>query len=118
RAMRESAQNLEAPVPLSRFRGWGEVLRIAWPLVVANGFWNLQMTIDRVFLARFSTEALGAATSVSGVFWAPMALVQQTAAYVTVFVAQYCGARKFERIGPAVWQSVYVSLLGGLLFLL
>lgn len=101
-----------------RVQNWKNILAIAWPLIIANSFWNLQLTIDRVFLGQFSTEALGAAMAVMGVFWVPMALLQQTAAYLTTFVAQYFGAKKYEMIGPAVWQSLYVSVIGGLLFLL
>lgn len=97
---------------------WKKLLSIAWPLIVANSFWNLQMTIDRVFLGTYSTEALGAAMTVMGVFWTPMALLQQTAAYVTTFVAQYFGSKKMEKIGPAVWQSLYISVIGGILFCL
>jgi MATE family multidrug resistance protein len=104
--------------PAGRLARWMMVLSIAWPLIVANSFWNLQMTIDRLFLAEFSTEAMGAAVAVMGVFWTPMALLQQTAAYVTTFVAQYFGAGRKEMIGPAVWQSLYVSVIGGVLFLL
>lgn len=104
--------------PARRVERWKMVLSIAWPLIVANSFWNLQMTIDRLFLAEFSTEAMGAAVAVMGVFWTPMALLQQTASYVTTFVAQYFGAGKKEMIGPAVWQSLWVSVIGGLLFLL
>jgi len=70
-----------------------------------------------MFLGSYSTEALGAAMAVMGVFWTPMALLQQTAAYVTTFVAQYFGAKEFKMIGPAVWQSIYVSLFGGILLL-
>lgn len=98
---------------------WKKILIIAWPLIVANSFWNLQLTIDRVFLGNYSTEALGAAMAVMGVFWTPMALLQQTAAYVMTFVAQYYGAKRLNMIGPAVWQSIYISLIGGvLLFIL
>ncbi|HMV36576.1 MAG TPA: MATE family efflux transporter [Turneriella sp.] len=104
--------------PARRFDRWKMVLSIAWPLIVANSFWNLQMTIDRLFLAEFSTEAMGAAVAVMGVFWTPMALLQQTASYVTTFVAQYFGAGRKDMIGPAVWQSLWVSALGGFLFLL
>lgn len=104
--------------PAGRTARWKTVLSIAWPLIVANSFWNLQMTIDRLFLAEFSTEAMGAAIAVMGVFWTPMALLQQTAAYVTTFVAQYFGAGKKTMIGPAVWQSIWVSTIGGFLFLL
>lgn len=95
-----------------------EVWAIAWPLIIANSFWNLQITIDRIFLGQYSTETLAATIGVTGFFWAPMALVQQTAAYVTTFVAQYLGAEKPEAIGASFWQSIYVSLAGGLLFLL
>jgi multidrug resistance protein, MATE family len=101
-----------------RKQRWKALLKIAWPLILANAFWNIQMTIDRVFLGQFSTEALAAAMAVFGVFWAPMALVQQTASYVMTFVAQLLGAKRPREIGASVWQSVYVSLAGGLLFLI
>ena len=97
---------------------WKEILYVAWPLIIANSFWNLQLTIDRVYLGMYSTEALGAAMAVMGVFWVPMALLQQTASYVTTFVAQYFGAKENEKIGACVWQSIYVSLFGGIAFLL
>lgn len=100
------------------FTGWRDVLRISWPLIVANSFWNLQLTIDRLFLGAYSTDALGAAMAVMGVFWTPMALVQQTAGYSMVFVAQYFGASRLNMIGPSIWQSIYLSIIGGLLFLL
>lgn len=94
-----------------------EILKLAWPLIVANSFWNLQMTIDRLYLGALSTDSLGAAVAVMGVFWVPMALLQQTASYITTFVAQYYGAKETNKIGSAIWQSIYVSSLGGLCFL-
>lgn len=101
----------------SRRERWAEILKIAWPLIVANAFWNLQLTIDRIYLSNNSTESLAAAMAVMGVFWVPMALLQQTAAYLTTFVAQYHGAGRHDRIGPAVWQSIYISIAGGILLL-
>lgn len=97
---------------------WREILQIAWPLIVANSFWNIQLTVDRIFLGNYSTEALGAAMAVAGIFWTPMALLQQTAAYLMTFVAQYYGAKRLQMIGPAAWQSLYLSVGGGLLLLL
>jgi len=107
---------MENPIETRRDR-WRMILQIAWPLIVANSFWNLQLTVDRIFLGNYSTEALGAATAVAGVFWTPMALLQQTAAYLMTFVAQYYGAKRFAMIGPAAWQSIYLSIAGGLLLL-
>lgn len=99
------------------FSRWKQILIIAWPLIIANSFWNLQLTIDRVLLGMHSTESLGAAMAVMGVFWVPMALLQGTASYVITFVAQYYGAGEQEKIGACVWQAFYVSFVGGMAFL-
>ena len=76
------------------------------------------MTIDRIFLGHHSTAALGAAMTVMGVFWTPMALLQQTASYVTTFVAQYLGSGQKDAIGSALWQGIYFCFIGGGGFLL
>src|SRR3989338_2786325 len=96
---------------------WKKIIEIAWPLIIANSFWNLQLTIDRVYLGNYSTEALGAVMTVMGVFGVPMALLQQTSSYITTFVAQYNGADQKEKIGEAIWQALFVAIVGGLLFL-
>lgn len=103
---------------VSKASRWKDILKMAWPLIIANSFWNVQMTVDRILLGHHSTDALGAAMAVMGVFWVPMALLQQTASYVTTFVAQYHGAEEKEKIGAAVWQAVYVSVIGGALMIL
>ena len=97
---------------------YGSLWRLAWPLIVSHGFWNLQLAIDRAFLGHFSTAALAAAIGVTGVFWAPMALLQETVAYLLTFVGQLWGAKDYARLGPVLWQALYISLIGGLLFLL
>ncbi len=97
---------------------WKKILILAWPLIISNSFWNLQLTIDRIFLGMYSTEALGAAMTVMGVFWVPMALLQQTSSYITAFVSQYLGAKEHDKIGICIWQSFYVAIFGGLSFLL
>ncbi len=70
-----------------------------------------------MFLGHYSTDALGAAQAVMGVFWTPLALLQQTAAYVTTFVAQYFGSNQKSMIGPSLWQALHISVVGGLLVL-
>ncbi len=99
-------------------KNWKEILTLAWPLIIANSFWNIQLTIDRIFLGMYSTESLGASMAVTGVYWVPMALLQQTAAYIMTFVAQYYGANEYENIGASLWQSIYLSIIGGVGFLL
>lgn len=98
-------------------KDWIRIFAIAWPLIVANSFWTLQMTIDRIFLGTYSIESLGAAMAVMGVFWTPMALLQQSASYVTTFVAQFLGSNQKKSIGISLWQGLYFSTIGGIVFL-
>jgi MATE family multidrug resistance protein len=94
-----------------------ELLRLAWPLVLSNSFWTLQIVLDRILISRSLGEGVGAAFSAAMLFWVPMALLQNTASYATTFVAQYTGANQPHRVGPAVWQSLYFSITTGLAFL-
>ncbi len=98
--------------------GSREMMRLAWPLIVSNSFFTLQIFIDRLLLTRYEANAVSAATLTGMLFWTTFVLFQTTANYVTTFVAQYLGAQRIERIGPVVWQGLYFSLASGLLFLL
>jgi MATE family multidrug resistance protein len=96
--------------------GLGELLRLAWPLVLSNSLWTLQITLDRVLLSRSGSEAVAAAMAAAMLFWTPLILLQSTANYATTFVAQYTGAGQPHRVGPAVWQALRFSLVAGLAF--
>src|SRR5438105_15959883 len=85
--------------------GARELLTLALPLILSNSFWTLQITIDRILLSRLSSDAVGAAMPAVLVFWTPLTLFQFTANYATTFVAQYVGAGRPHRVGPAVWQA-------------
>jgi len=50
-------------------------------------------------------------------FWTLFVMFQCTAMYVATFVAQYTGAGRPHRVGPAVWQGLYFSIIAGLLIL-
>jgi MATE family multidrug resistance protein len=97
--------------------GGREVLRIALPLILSNSFLTLQVTIDRVLLSEFSSDAVAAAIPALLLYWTPFTLLQNIANYATTFVAQYTGAQRLHRVGPAVWQSLYFSSVAGLAFL-
>src|SRR5712692_4846502 len=107
--------NAERSAPRGSVR---ELLRLAWPLIVTNSFFTLQIFIDRILLSHSSSEAVGASMVAVMLFWAPLALLQWTANYATTFVAQYVGAGQNRRVGPVIWQSLYFSLGGGVVFML
>jgi MATE family multidrug resistance protein len=97
--------------------GGRELMRLALPLILSSSFWTLQITIDRILLAHHSKAAISAAMPAALLLWTPLTLLQNTCNYATTFVAQYLGAGRKQRIGPAVWQALYCAVAGGLAFL-
>ncbi len=97
--------------------GYREVLKLAFPLIISTGAVSVQHFVDRMFLTWYSPEAIAAVTPAGMVNFAIMCLFIGTAIYVTTFVAQYFGAGQHDKIGPAIWQGIYVALIGGLVLL-
>ncbi len=95
-----------------------ELLRLAWPLILGNSFWTLQIVLDRILLSRLSSRDVGAALSAALIFWTVLTLFQYTANYAITFVAQYTGAGQPRRVGAVVGQAMWFSVVSGLAFLL
>ncbi len=97
--------------------GSRELLGLAWPLILSNGVVTAQLTLDRMMLSWHGRDDVAAAFQTAMLFWLPFGLLQATAAYTATFVAQYTGAGRPGRVGPAVWQGVHFSVATGLMFL-
>jgi multidrug resistance protein, MATE family len=91
-----------------------QVLRVALPLIVASSGHALRLFADRVMLARYSQASIAAALPAGLMSFVGMSLFIGTAGYVSAFVAQFTGSGQNRRVGPAVWQGLYLALLGGL----
>jgi len=108
---------MTSPPPPANFgQACRELLKLSLPFVLSSSFSTLQIFIDRVFISAVNADAVAATMPTVGCFWAPMALLQFTVLYATVFVAQYSGAKRPERIGPVVWQALYFAVGAGVLF--
>ncbi len=93
--------------------GYREVLKLALPLILSTGSWSIQQFVDRMFLTWYSPAAIAASLPAGLANWTFVSLFIGTAAYVNTFVAQYFGAKRYYRIGPSVWQGIYLALLTG-----
>jgi MATE family multidrug resistance protein len=98
--------------------GYREILVLAIPLILSSSAWTIQHFVDRMFLTWYSPESIAAAMPAGILNFAVMSFFIGTAGYVSTFVAQYYGAQRYEQIGPALWQGIYLSILGGIVFLL
>jgi len=95
--------------------GPGQVLKIAFPLILSTSAFTLQMFVDRVFLMWYDRDAMSAAMLGGILNFVFYSFFLGTATYANTFVSQYDGANRENRIGPAVWQSVYFSTAAGLI---
>ena len=93
--------------------GYRQLLVVAIPLILSTAAWSIQHFVDRMFLSWYSPEAIAAATPAGVLNFSLMSLFIGTAGYASTFVAQYYGAKRYQRIGPVIWQGVYISVLGG-----
>ena len=86
---------------------------MSFPLILSASSVSIQHFVDRLFLAWYAPEAIAAAMPAGILQFALLSIFAGTAGYSSTFVAQYYGATRSESIGPAVWQGIYVSFLGG-----
>jgi len=98
--------------------GYRDVLVLAFPLILSTSAWTVQQFVDRMYLTWYSSEAIAAAMPAGILNFTIMSFFIGTAGYVSTFVAQYYGAKRHEQIGAALWQGIYLSVFGGLGFLL
>jgi MATE family multidrug resistance protein len=90
--------------------GGSEVFRLAIPLIISTASWTVMNFIDRMLLLWHSNEEMAAAMPAGMVHFAVVCFPLGVAQYVNTFVAQYHGAGRPERIGPAVWQGARFGL--------
>lgn len=93
--------------PLGSLR---ELCSITLPLMISLISVSLMQFSDRVFLSRYSLDALNSA--MNGWMLAILFLLGgiSTAGISEVFVGQYNGANKQKKIGAPIWQMIYFSL--------
>ena len=99
---------------LSKYR-YGEVSKVCLPLVLGMSVTTVMEFTDRVFLSRYSVEAISAASPAGITAFLFVAFFGGIAGYVGVFIAQYHGSGAHQRIGKVLWQGLYFSLFAGLI---
>ncbi|MCF8145643.1 MAG: MATE family efflux transporter [Deltaproteobacteria bacterium] len=98
--------------------GYREVMAISLPLVASMGSITLMQFTDRIFLANYSVDAIAAALPAGIASFTFISFFMGVANYTNAFVAQYSGAKAFHRIGAALWQGIWFSILSGALLAL
>ena len=105
-----------------RWRGDGgarQLLVVGAPLVLSSLAGAINLFFDRLLLSRYDRDLHMTASLMGGMaWWFSLQLFLGVIAYTATFVAQFDGARQRHRIGPIVWQALYIALVGGVFFVL
>ena len=99
----------------SRYR---EVSRVCVPLVTGMAATTVMEFTDRIFLSHYSVEAISAVVPAGVTAFLLLCLLGGISGYVSVFIAQYHGSGRPERVGAVLWQGIFFTLLSGFFLLL
>jgi MATE family multidrug resistance protein len=99
----------------SRPNGYREVMGISLPLVASMGSITLMQFTDRIFLANYSVDTISAALPAGIASFTCISFFIGVASYTNAFIAQYTGAKAFNRVGAALWQGIYFAILAAVL---
>ena len=86
------------------------MVALALPLVISTMSFTVMTFIDRMFLTWYSIDAVAAAMPAGMLQFTLISFPLGVATYVNTFVAQYQGAGRLRKIGPVVWQGIWIGL--------
>lgn len=97
-----------------RPNGYRDVLAISLPLVISMGSHTAMLFTDRLFLSRYSVDAIAAATPAGLLAFMFMCFFTGVVGFANTLIAQSVGAGDKGQVARSLWQAVYFALLAGL----
>jgi MATE family, multidrug efflux pump len=99
----------------SRYR---DVSRICIPLVTGMAATTVMEFTDRIFLSHYSVNAISAVVPAGVTAFVVLVFLGGIASYISVFIAQYSGAGRLDKIGATLWQGLFFTLFSGFILYL
>lgn len=94
-----------------------ELLAVAYPLIISTASNTVMQFINRIFLSRYSADAMAACVPAGLLSFTLLCFFMGTTSYTNAFVSQYHGKGKTASVSVAVWQGVWLGLISGLILL-
>lgn len=98
-----------------RPNGCRDVLAISLPLVISMTSHTVMLFTDRLFLSRYSVDAIAAATPAGLLAFMFMCFFTGVVGFANTLIAQSVGAGMKEQVARSLWQAVYFALLAGII---
>lgn len=99
---------------LNEPQGYRAILRVCLPLVASMASSTVMQFTDRLFLSRFSVDAIAASMPASIASMTISMPLLGVCGYTSVLIAQYVGSNAPRRVGLALWQGIIFALVAAL----
>lgn len=93
----------------------GELWFLSYPLIVTMAAQVIMQFVDRMFLAWYSPEALGACVPGGMLAMTFGAMFMGLASYTSVFISQFHAKNKRASVTLSLWQGVFLAILSSLI---
>jgi multidrug resistance protein, MATE family len=87
-----------------------QLWNLSFPLMISAFASLFMIFVDRCFLASYSINALNASVNAGTLAWGFLGGAGMLTAMSEIFVAQYNGAKLYNKVSIPVWQMIWVSL--------
>lgn len=87
-----------------------EIWTISWPLILGLISDGMMVVMDRLMLGKYSLDAMNSAATASAAAFAIFILPMIVAGISEVFVGRYHGQEKYQKMGSATWQMIWLSI--------
>ncbi|MDL2290816.1 MATE family efflux transporter [Desulfovibrio sp. OttesenSCG-928-F20] len=103
---------------LNEEQGYRAILRVCLPLVAGMASSTVMQFTDRLFLSRYSVDAIAASMPASIASMTIVMTLMGVCGYTSVLIAQYVGSGAPQRVGSALWQGIWFALGASILLCL
>ncbi len=93
--------------------GYGQILKVAYPLIILSASHTVMQFVDRQFLAFNSTEDVAAALPGGILYFAMFCFFMVTINFTSALVAQFFGAKDMTSCVRVCWTGFYFALAAG-----
>ncbi len=105
---------------LNQWRKWpgrsrySDVTAVCFPLVAGLAATTVMEFTDRIFLSHYSVDAISAVLPAGVTAFLLLSFFGGISGYSAVFIAQYYGSGRLEKVGIVFWQGIFITLFSGI----
>ncbi len=94
-----------------------EITSIAFPMMLTALSTNLMIFLDRIILGHYCVDAMNSVAAASSAVMPFVFGAWAVASICEIFVGQFNGAKRYDKVGQSVWQMLWFSVFSMAFFI-